>query len=64
MENGDLTWNLGGMVFLKILEIRGYIHIDIRRYSGNKEIMDIKPGKTGISLNLQHVCFIGNGKRD
>ena len=57
MENGEFTWNLGGMIFLKICEINSYIYIDIRRYYGNKETMDIKSGKTGISLDLHAVWF-------
>ena len=55
MENGEFTWNLGGMIFLKICESNSYIYIDIRRYYGNKETMDIKSGKTGISLDLHAV---------
>merc|ERR1712226_877163 len=52
MENGEPTWNLGGgMKFVKVREFKGKTYIDIREYYVDKNTMDTRPGKKGISLN-------------
>ena len=54
MENGEPTWNLGGgMKFVKVTEFKGETRIDIRAYYVDKNTMETKPGKRGISLNYE-----------
>ena len=54
MENGEPTWNLGGgMKFVKVTEFKGETRIDIRAYYVDKNTMETKPGKRGISLNCE-----------
>merc|ERR1712083_413418 len=46
MENGEPTWLVGGMKFVKVREFKGKTYID-------KSTMETKPGKKGISLNCE-----------
>jgi len=52
--NDEPTWNLGGgMKFVKVTEFKGETRIDIRAYYVDKNTMETKPGKRGISLNCE-----------
>ena len=52
--NDEPTWNLGGgMKFVKVTEFKGETRIDIRAYYVDKNTMETKPGKRGISLNYE-----------
>ena len=52
--NDEPTWNLGGgMKFVKVTEFKGETRIDIRAYYVDKNTMETKPGKKGISLNCE-----------
>merc|ERR1739844_219054 len=53
MENGEPTWLVGGMKFVKVREFKGKTYIDIREYYVDKKTMETKPGKKGISLNCE-----------
>merc|ERR1712020_752908 len=53
MENGEPTWLVGGMKFVKVREFKGKTYIDIREYYVDKSTMETKPGKKGISLNCE-----------
>ena len=53
-KNDEPTWNLGGgMKFVKVTEFKGETRIDIRAYYVDKNTMETKPGKRGISLNCE-----------
>merc|ERR1712223_1851375 len=45
MENGEPTWLVGGMKFVKVREFKGKTYIDIREYYVDKKTMETKPGK-------------------
>ena len=47
------SWDLGKNKWVKVREFKGQTYIDIREYYVDKETMDTKPGKKGISLNCQ-----------
>ena len=47
------SWDLGKNKWVKVREFKGQTYIDIREYYVDKETMDTKPGKKGISLNTQ-----------
>merc|ERR1739846_106442 len=56
MENGEPTWLVGGMKFVKVREFKGKTYIDIREYYVDKSTMETKPGKKGISMNVEQYC--------
>ena len=47
------SWDLGKNKWVKVREFKGQTYIDIREYYVDKETMETKPGKKGISLNCQ-----------
>lgn len=51
--DGEPSWLLGNMKFVKVREFKGKTYIDIREYYVDKQTMDTKPGKKGISLNCE-----------
>ena len=51
VEGDEPTWELGQMKKLKVREFKGKVYIDIREWYVDKDTMDTKPGKKGISLN-------------
>lgn len=51
VEGQEPTWELGKMKKVKVREWRGQTFIDIREYYVDKNTMDTKPGKKGISLS-------------
>ena len=59
------SWDLGKNKWVKVREFKGTTYIDIREYYVDKETMETKPGKKGISLNCQQYqklkvikCFV------
>merc|ERR1712045_61898 len=51
--DGEPSWSLGNMKFVKVREFKGKTYIDIREYYVDKQTMETKPGKKGISLNCE-----------
>ena len=49
----DPSWDLGKNKWVKVREFKGQTYIDIREYYVDKDTMETKPGKKGISLNCQ-----------
>lgn len=47
------SWDLGKNKWVKVREFKGQTYIDIREYYVDKETMETRPGKKGISLNCQ-----------
>ena len=47
------SWDLGKNKWVKVREFKGQTYIDIREYYVDKDTMETKPGKKGISLNCQ-----------
>ena len=47
------SWDLGKNKWVKVREFKGTTYIDIREYYVDKETMETRPGKKGISLNCQ-----------
>ena len=45
------SWDLGKNKWVKVREFKGQTYIDIREYYVDKDTMETKPGKKGISLN-------------
>ncbi|KAG8228861.1 hypothetical protein J437_LFUL008358 [Ladona fulva] len=48
-ENGDYSWQLEKMRYVKVREFHGKVYVDIREYYNANG--DMKPGKKGISLS-------------
>jgi len=47
------SWDLGKNKWVKVRAFKGTTYIDIREYYVDKETMESRPGKKGISLNCQ-----------
>ena len=47
------SWDLGKNKWVKVRSFKGQTYVDIREYYVDKDTMDTKPGKKGISLNVQ-----------
>nr|AQS22685.1 activated RNA polymerase II transcriptional coactivator p15 [Pseudodiaptomus poplesia] len=47
------SWHLGKERYVKVREFKGKTYIDIREYYTDKNTMDLKPGKKGISLSCE-----------
>ena len=47
------SWDLGKNKWVKVREFKGTTYIDIREDYVDKETMETRPGKKGISLNCQ-----------
>jgi len=52
-ESGEPSWHLGRDKHVKVREWKGKTYIDIREYYVDKNTMDTKPGKKGISLTCE-----------
>merc|ERR1712012_1109339 len=52
MENGEPTWDLGNNKKVRINKFKGNTYIDIREYYVDRNTDETKPGKKGISLNM------------
>nr|ACO15626.1 Activated RNA polymerase II transcriptional coactivator p15 [Caligus clemensi] len=53
VDGQEPSWHLGNNKHVKVREFKGKTYIDIREYYVDKNTMDTKPGKKGISLNTQ-----------
>ena len=51
--SGEPSWSLGNMKFAKVREWKGKMYVDIREFYVDKSSMETKPGKKGISLNVE-----------
>merc|ERR1712037_1054165 len=49
--DGNPMWDLGNMKKVVVRDFKGKTYIDIREYYVDKNTMDTRPGKKGISLN-------------
>ena len=47
------SWDLGMNKWVKVREHKGRTYIDIREHYVDKDTMETKPGKKGITLNCQ-----------
>merc|ERR1712110_995260 len=54
--SGEPSWSLGNMKFAKVRQFKGKTYIDIREYYVDKSTMETKPGKKGISMNVEQYC--------
>ena len=52
-EDDEPSWDLGKNKWVKVRQFKGQTYVDIREYYVDKDTMDTKPGKKGISLNVQ-----------
>lgn len=52
-DSGEPSWHLGRDKHVKVREFKGKTYIDIREYYVDKNTMDTKPGKKGISLTCE-----------
>jgi len=52
-DGEEPSWSLGNMKFIKVREFKGKTYIDIREYYVDKQTMETRPGKKGISLNCE-----------
>jgi len=53
MNSEEPSWHLGRDKHVKVREWKGKTYIDIREYYVDKNTMDTKPGKKGISLTCE-----------
>ena len=51
--DGNPMWDLGNMKRVVVRDFKGKTYIDIREYYVDKNTMETKPGKKGITLNCQ-----------
>ena len=49
--DGNPMWDLGNMKKVCVREFKGKTYVDIREYYVDKNTMDTRPGKKGISMN-------------
>jgi len=49
----DPSWHLGRNKHVVVRQFKGQTYIDIREYYVDKNTMETKPGKKGISLNCE-----------
>eukprot|EP00092_Neocalanus_flemingeri_P015461 GFUD01016738.1.p1 GENE.GFUD01016738.1~~GFUD01016738.1.p1 ORF type:complete len:126 (-),score=45.16 GFUD01016738.1:174-551(-) len=52
-EDEEPSWDLGKNKWVKVRQFKGTTYIDIREYYVDKDTMETRPGKKGISLNCQ-----------
>jgi hypothetical protein len=52
-DDEEPSWDLGRNKWVKIRPFKGTTYIDIREYYVDKETMETRPGKKGISLNCE-----------
>jgi len=53
LGGSDPSWHLGNNKHIVVREFKGKTYIDIREYYVDKNTMETKPGKKGISLNCE-----------
>ncbi|XP_014231528.1 activated RNA polymerase II transcriptional coactivator p15 [Trichogramma pretiosum] len=53
-DDGETSWELGNMKFVTIRTFKGKLLVDIREKYMDKNSGDLKPGKKGISLNVEN----------
>nr|ALS04292.1 activated RNA polymerase II transcriptional coactivator p15 [Acartia pacifica] len=53
LSGQDPSWHLGRNKHVVVRSFKGQTYIDIREYYVDKNTMDTKPGKKGISLNCE-----------
>jgi Transcriptional Coactivator p15 (PC4) len=52
-DDGEPSWHLGRERYVKVREFKGKTYVDIREYYVDKNTMETKPGKKGISLSCE-----------
>ena len=52
-DDDEPSWDLGKNKWVKVRQFKGTTYIDIREYYVDKDSMETRPGKKGISLNCQ-----------
>lgn len=52
-EDEEPSWDLGRNKWVKVRSFKGTTYIDIREYYVDKDTMETRPGKKGISLNCE-----------
>jgi len=63
-KEGDSYVDIGKKKHVTVREFKGMQLVDIREFYTDKASGEDKPGKKGISLTLEQVCFISKGILD
>ncbi|KAA0186083.1 RNA polymerase II transcriptional coactivator activated rna polymerase II transcriptional [Fasciolopsis buskii] len=57
-SDGDKMLDLTGKKYVCVRQFKGRVFVDIREYYEDKSSGDLKPGKKGISLNVEQWDFL------